>query len=138
MFDVLRQLQRTQMVQHAMSMRTKLLAGIVVLLMSIGTAHAYKEEPFSLMNPNGIARSRHAGEWICSMNMKVVVHEGKQQLDTQITCVDKRGKVTAKLDSYLLITPKANSPCRDKKTYIDAVERVDRNAYLVHTTDCKA
>ena len=126
--------------QHSVSMmKTILLTGIAVLLMSAGTANAYKEEPFSIMNPLGIARSRYAGEWNCGMNMKLIMHKGTQKLDTKLTCVDKKsGKFMAGFDEYLILTPKKDSPCAGKKLWIDYIERVDKNAYMVYTTDCKA
>jgi hypothetical protein len=121
-------------------MKTNLLAAIAVLLISTtGATHAYKEEPFSIMNPKGIARSRYANEWNCGMNMKLIMDKGKQKLDTKITCVDKKnGKFMAGFDEYLILTPKKTSPCAGKKLWIDYIERVDKNAYLVYTTDCKA
>ena len=44
----------------------------------------------------------------------------------------------AGFDEYLILTPKKDSPCAGKKLWIDYIERVDKNAYLVFTTDCKA
>jgi hypothetical protein len=137
---ILRHIQRVSLVQHAVSMmRANLLVAIAVLLMSAGAARTYKEEPFSIMNSKGIARSRYAGEWNCGMNMKLIMDKGKQKLDTKITCVDKKnGKFMAGFDEYLILTPKKDSPCAGKKLWIDYIERVDKNAYLVFTTDCKA
>jgi hypothetical protein len=87
------------------------------------------------MNPLGIARSRYANEWNCGMNMKPV----KQKLDTKISCVDKKsGKVMANDSYYITLVLKKNSPCAGKTLWIDFIERVDKNAYLVYITDCKA
>jgi hypothetical protein len=94
---------------EARARKAKLLTGVAVLLLS--AAHAYSEEPLSIMNPLGIARSRYAGEWNCGMNMKLIMDKGKQKLDTKITCVDKNsGKFMAGFDEYLILTPKKNSP----------------------------
>jgi hypothetical protein len=139
MSNILRRICRISLVQHHMSMmRANLLAGVAVLLLSAGTAHAYSEEPFSIMNPKGIARSRYADEWNCGMNMKLVMDERKQRLNTHIACVDKNGKITADVDLYLGLQPKKDSPCAGKTLWIDYIERVDKNAFLVFTTDCKA
>src|SRR5262249_24790000 len=44
-----------------------LIAGVAALLIAASTAHAV-EEPFSILNPKGIAKGDHADDWICGLN----------------------------------------------------------------------
>jgi hypothetical protein len=113
-------------VQHDVSMmRANLLAGIAALLLSAGTARAV-EEPFSTLNPKGIAKGDHADDWICGLNAKMI---GDRKISTHAVCVDKNGKVTLDNDGDLIFSPKPTKCTKDY--HITRVERADRNAYLV-------
>ena len=108
-------------------MRSNLLAGIAVLLTATSAAHAV-EEPFSILNPKGIAKGEHADDWLCGLNVKMI---GDRKLDMHAVCVDKNGKVTLDDDGDLVFDPKPEKCTKDY--HITGVKRTDRNAYLVFT-----
>jgi len=107
-------------------MRKTLLTTIAALLMATGVAHAV-EEPFSILNPKGIAKSEHADDWLCGLNVKMI---GDRKLDTHAVCVDKNGKVTLDDDGDLVFNPKPEKCTKDY--HITGVKQTDRNAYLVY------
>ena len=106
-------------------MRANLLAGIAVLLMATSAAHAV-EEPFSILNPKGIAKGEHADDWLCGLNAKMT---GDRKISTHAVCVDKDGKVTLDGDGNLVFDPKPEQCTKDY--HITGVKRTDRNAFLV-------
>jgi hypothetical protein len=108
------------------TMNKLLLATITALLMRAPAAHAV-EEPFSILNPKGIAKGEHADDWLCGLNVKMI---GDPKLDAHAVCVDKDGKVTLDDDGDLVFSPKPEKCTKDSR--ITGVKRTDRNAYLVY------
>jgi hypothetical protein len=73
----------------------------------------------------------HADQLTCGLNMKLV----DQKVDTHATCVNKDGKVVMDDHGDLTIDQKEGAVCKEIP-HLDSVERVDKNAYLIHMTEC--
>jgi|SRR6516165_12007186 len=119
---ILRNLRGASLVQHDMSiMKTNLLAGIVVLLMSAGTAQAVEEpNPLELPPDHIIARMKHIqGSSNCKLDMEIV----KNRIHPTSNCWE---------DGPWLRTSDKDHGCTE--AHIDRVERQDDISFLGYSS----